>query len=65
MMEVLVEGRSQRDANRLTGYTRTLKMVNFTVPAGSSRSADSLIGRLVPVRSLEAQLTGFIGEYAG
>ncbi len=62
VFEVLVEGRSQRDRNRLSGYTRTLKMVNFTVPEGGTRSLDSLIGKLVPVRAVEANLTGFTGE---
>jgi len=63
--EVLVEGPSQKDANRLTGYTRTLKAVNFTLPEGGTRSAESLIGKTVPVRAVEAHLTGFTGEYAG
>ena len=63
--EVLAEGRSQRDARRLSGYTRTLKMVNFTVPDGGSRSLDSLIGKLVSVRAVEAHLTGFTGEFVG
>lgn len=62
--EVLVEGRSPKDPTRLTGYTRTLKTVNFTVPEGGTRSAESLVGKLVPVRAVEAQLTGFTGEYA-
>jgi len=62
--EILVEGRSQRDPNRLTGYTRTLKTVNFTVPEGGTRSADSLVGKLVPVRVTHAHLTGFTGELA-
>lgn len=62
--EVLVEGRSQKDSSRLTGYTRTLKMVNFTIPAAGTRSAESLVGKLVPVRAVEGHLTGFIGEYA-
>ena len=62
--EVLVEGRSHRDPNRLSGYTRGLKMVNFTVPASGTRSLDSLIGKLVPVRAQEANLTGFLGELA-
>ena len=60
--EVLVEGRSQRDPNRLSGYTRTLKMVNFTVPerlahpqladrktgsrAGRGSAPDGLHGRI-------------------
>ncbi len=64
IFEVLVEGRSHRDTNRLSGYTRGLKMVNFTVPNGGTRSLDSLIGKLVPVRALEANLTGFLGELA-
>jgi tRNA-2-methylthio-N6-dimethylallyladenosine synthase len=62
-LEVLVEGRSPRDASRLTGYTRTLKTVNFTAPAGVAM--DSLAGRLIPVRAVQAHLTGFTGEYAG
>jgi MiaB/RimO family radical SAM methylthiotransferase len=62
--EVLVEGRSPKDRNKLTGYTRTLKTINFTVPEGGSRSAESLIGKLVPVRTVEAHLTGFTGVLA-
>jgi tRNA-2-methylthio-N6-dimethylallyladenosine synthase len=62
--EVLVEGRSPKDASKLTGTTRTLKTVNFTVPPDSTRSAESLIGKLVPVCAVEAHLTGFTGEYA-
>ena len=46
--EVLVEGRSPKDAAKLTGYTRTLKTVNFTVPESSSRSADSLSANSFP-----------------
>ncbi len=64
IVEVLVEGPSQKDPKRLNGYTRTLKMVNFSVPAGGTRSAASLVGKLVPVRVKEALLTGYIGEYA-
>lgn len=64
IFEVLVEGRSHRDTNRLSGYTRGLKMINFTVEGGGTRSLDSLIGKLVPVRALEANLTGFLGELA-
>lgn len=62
--EVLVEGRSPRDAGRLTGVTGQNKTVNFALPGGGTRSAESLIGKLVPVRLLEAHLTGFTGEYA-
>jgi tRNA-2-methylthio-N6-dimethylallyladenosine synthase len=63
--EVLVEGRSPKDASRLTGFTRTLKAVNFTVAETGTRSAESLVGKLVPVRAVESHLTGFTGEYAG
>jgi tRNA-2-methylthio-N6-dimethylallyladenosine synthase len=64
VFEVLVEGRSQKDSGKLTGYTRTLKTVNFTVPAGHPRSPESLIGKLVPVRAVASHLTGFTGELA-
>jgi tRNA-2-methylthio-N6-dimethylallyladenosine synthase len=64
VMEVLVEGRSQKDRDRLTGYTRTLKMVNFAVPSGHPHGPESLIGKLVPVRAVSSHLTGFIGELA-
>jgi tRNA-2-methylthio-N6-dimethylallyladenosine synthase len=63
VFEVLVEGVSHRDANKLTGVTRTLKTVNFTMPEGGTRSPKSLIGKLVPVKAVDAYLTGFIGEY--
>ncbi len=63
-VEVLVEGWSQRDSTKLTGYTRTLKNVHFTVPEGGTRSAQSLIGKEVPVKLLESYLTGYIGVLA-
>jgi tRNA-2-methylthio-N6-dimethylallyladenosine synthase len=62
VFEVLVEGRSQKDSAKLTGQTRTLKTVNFTIPENGTRSADSLVGKLVPVRATAAHLTGFTGE---
>jgi len=43
VVEVLVEGRSERNPERLTGRTRTNKVVNFEGP-------DALIGELVDVR---------------
>lgn len=60
--EVLVEGFSPKDPTRLTGYTRTLKTVNFTAPESETRSAASLIGKLIPVHLLQSHLTGFTGE---
>lgn len=60
--EVLVEGFSLKDRSRLTGYTRTLKSVNIALPPGGTRSAESLIGKLVPVRLVQSHLTGFTGE---
>jgi tRNA-2-methylthio-N6-dimethylallyladenosine synthase len=41
-VEVLVEGRSERSANRLMGRTRTNKVVNF-------EAGDDLVGQLVDV----------------
>jgi len=63
--EVMVEGRSPKDASKLTVLTRTMKTINFTVPPGGTRDADSLIGKLVPVRTTESHLWGLIGEFAG
>ena len=45
--EVLVEGASEKDPRRLSGRTRTNKVVVFDAPA-SRREA--LIGRVVPIR---------------
>lgn len=55
VFEVLVEGRSEKDANKLTGYTRTNKTVNFPGDIG-------LKGRLVLVRATRAHPWGFTGE---
>jgi len=63
-VEVLVEGISQKDRSRLSGSTRTLKTVNFSVPPGGTRSMESLIGKLAHVRVTDAHLTGYIGELA-
>ena len=65
VFEVLVEGKSQKDPNRLAGYTRTMKLMNFVVPEGGPRSAESLVGKTVPVLAEEANLTGFTGTYVG
>lgn len=59
-VEVLVEGRSERDRTRLAGYTRTFKMVHLPAPAG--KDAERLVGRLVKVRVLSGALTGYHGE---
>ncbi|MBP6964604.1 MAG: tRNA (N6-isopentenyl adenosine(37)-C2)-methylthiotransferase MiaB [Armatimonadetes bacterium] len=53
--EVLTEGPSQRDASRLTGYTRGNKTVNF-------RAHPGLTGELVMVRASQAHPWGFSGE---
>lgn len=55
VFEVLVEGRSPRDARRLTGLTRQGKTINF--PGG-----EGLIGKLAQVRATEGHLYGFVGE---
>lgn len=55
--EVLVEGWSPKDSAKLTGLTRANKTVNFPAPPDGER----LIGKLVPVRAVEAHLWGFTG----
>ncbi len=55
--EVLVEGASEKDSSRLTGYTRTHKTVHFSGGRG-------LTGKLVTVRAVSAHPWGFTGESA-
>lgn len=57
VMEVLVEGQSKRNPDRLTGRTRTNKVVNFDSPL----SEDALVGEVVQVKISEVlpfSLTG-------
>ena len=53
--EVLVEGRSPKDANKWTGMNRQGKTINF--PAGRD-----LAGKLVHVTAVQSHLWGFTGE---
>jgi tRNA-2-methylthio-N6-dimethylallyladenosine synthase len=55
--EVLVEGRSERDARRLTGRTRTNKIMDF-------KGDEGLVGRLVRVRVKRARRHSLEGELA-
>ena len=55
MIEVLVEGKSKSDDTKLTGRTRTSKLVNFT---GNEEN----IGKLVNVRITKANSFSLIGE---
>jgi tRNA-2-methylthio-N6-dimethylallyladenosine synthase len=57
VFEVLVEGTSAKDPNKLSGYTQTNKTVNFL-------GDQSLIGKLVMVRAIKAHPWGFTGEIA-
>ena len=54
-MEVLVESPSKTDSNRLTGRTRTNKIVNFS-------GEQSLIGTIINVKITKAQTWNLIGE---
>lgn len=56
-VEVLVEGRSEKDHQKLTGRTITNVVVNFTAPR------TDLEGALVRVRILEAGKHSLKGEY--
>lgn len=59
IVEILVEGKSKRNPNRLTGRTRTNKVVNFD----TSISEDELVGKLIQVKINEALPFSFIGEH--
>ncbi len=61
-VEVLVDGVSTRDPHRFSGYTRTLKLVHFTIPHHSG-PPQQWRGELVQVHIQEAHLTGFLGEW--
>ncbi len=61
--EVMVESLSHKEGAKLSGYTRTLKMVHFGIPEDYNEPAESLIGQFLPVRLEEAHLTGFSGSY--
>ena len=55
VFEVLVEGPSERDPSRMTGYTRHNKTVNFP-------GRRDVAGKLVMVRAEKAHPWGFSGE---
>lgn len=60
VVEVLVEGSSKRNDQRLTGRTRNNKVVNFDAPVGE----DALIGQLVHVKITQTLPFSFIGHLA-
>ena len=53
--EVLVDGRNEKDSSKMTGYTRTSKIINFPGEL-------ELAGRLLTVRAKTAHPCGFTGE---
>ena len=55
VFEVLVEGPSEKDPARMTGYTRTNKTINFP-------GDKELTGKLVNVKVASAHPWGFVGE---
>jgi tRNA-2-methylthio-N6-dimethylallyladenosine synthase len=58
-VEILVEGKSKRNPNRLTGRTRNNKVVNFDSPF----TEDELAGQLIPVRIHETTGWSLTGEH--
>ena len=58
VVEVLVEGPSKKDPSRLTGRTRTNKLVHFV-------GEQELVGKLVDVKIVKVQTWSMIGEQAG
>jgi tRNA-2-methylthio-N6-dimethylallyladenosine synthase len=57
-VEILVEGKSKRNADRLTGRTRSNKVVNFDAPL----SEDALVGKLIQVEITEVLPFSLIGK---
>ena len=57
-VEVLVEGKSKRNSNRLMGRTRNNKVVNFDAPYAE----DELVGQLISVKITEPQAFSLTGE---
>jgi tRNA-2-methylthio-N6-dimethylallyladenosine synthase len=55
IVEILVEGPSKKDPTKLTGRTRTNKIVNFPGPP-------ALIGNFIPVHVTRAGLYALDGE---
>jgi len=56
--EVLVEGASPKDPNKLTGLTRQNKTANF-------RGEPGMVGNMANVRITEGHLYGFVGDLEG
>lgn len=64
IVEVLVEGESKRNPDRLTGRTRSNKVVNFNpLPFYQTQpERDTLVGQLVSVKINEVLPFSFIGD---
>lgn len=58
IVEVLVEGESKKNSEVLAGYTAKNKLVNFKAP-------QSVIGKLVNVKIIEAKTWSLDGEFIG
>ena len=63
--EVLVEGPSRSDPDRLTGRNRAQQIVVFPRKIGSGPVVDDLVGQIVGVRITEATAVTLIGERVG
>ncbi len=63
-VEVLVEGRSKRNPDRLTGRTRNNKVVNFdTANPDIAQAEENLVGKLVSVRITEPYPFSLLGVH--
>ncbi len=58
--ELLIEGRSKRDAHLLTGRTRGYKLVH--VPIAATEDPDACVGHMLHVRVTEAHSFYLLGE---
>ena len=61
VQEILVEGESERNKNRLTGRTQGNKIVNFN-PVGAGLAPNQIIGKLVNIKITQTKPWVLYGE---
>ena len=57
VVDVLIIGKSEKGEDKVCGYTDTMKLVNVI-------GSDDLIGKIVPVKILDAKSFSLDGEVA-
>ncbi len=59
VVEILIEGKSKNDSNKLTGRTRTNKLVNLALPP--THNQEDLTGKLIDVKITKGNLYSLEG----